>query len=92
MTPVEKKAVDQPGPPAAPAVTDPEFMQALLAAHRQLEIPELLRALLEPVRKWTGAEFGIGLGASGEGRALIPLAASTSMEDERAREIGRAHV
>jgi diguanylate cyclase (GGDEF)-like protein len=68
---------------------DQEFLQALLSMHRHLELPDLLGALLEPSRKWCGAEFGIGLGASGEGRAFIPLAASVSMEDPRVGAFSR---
>jgi len=69
--------------------SDPEFVQALLGAHRQLEIPGLLQALLEPTMRWCGAEFGIGIGAGGGGRAFVPLAASTALDDPRAKAFER---
>ncbi len=89
MSPVGKKAPEQEVGLLGRVAGDPEFVQALLSMHRHLELPDLLGALLEPALKWCGAEFGIGLGASGEGRAFVPLAASVSMEDARVKAFSR---
>ena len=72
---------------------DPEFVQALLNAHRHLEIPQLLQALLEPTLRWSGPGVGIGLGpGEEEGRRLVPVTASSAMDDRRVRALAGVEV
>jgi diguanylate cyclase (GGDEF)-like protein len=73
--------------------SDPELVHVLLNVHRYLEIPQLLDALIEPVMRWCGAELAVGLAPIEEDRRrLAPVAASTDLDDDRVRSIGRAEV
>jgi diguanylate cyclase (GGDEF)-like protein len=69
--------------------SDSEIVLAVLAAHRHLDLPQLLRALLDAGVRWAGADLGVGLGDSGERRAFVPLAASVSTDDARIRAFTR---
>ena len=78
MSRLKKTAVDRPGLADAAIGADAGFVQALLAVHRHLDIPDLLGALLDAGMSWSDAGFGIGFGATEERRAFVPVAASTT--------------
>jgi len=79
----EKSAID---PHVA---ADPELVGALLFAYAELELPELLRSLLQTCHRWCGASCGFALGAVGERRAFVPLARTVSDDDPRAQAFRR---
>jgi diguanylate cyclase (GGDEF)-like protein len=62
---------------------DPELLRAVLAVHRELELPGQLRAMLDPASEWTGTDYGLAWGATGERRSFAPVAATLSDSDPR---------
>jgi len=67
-------------------MSDPECAVALLEAHRKLDLPGLLSALLLPCVRWSDAICGFGLGPGGEeGQYYVPLAVAPKARDERAK-------
>lgn len=84
MTPAEKKAVGDPPLLDPQQGADAEFIAALLAAYGELELADLLQALLDPAVRWCGSSSGFALGAVGERRAFIPLARTVGDDDPRA--------
>ena len=69
--------------------TDAKFIGALLAAYGELELADLLQALLEPAARWCEASSGFALGAVGERRAFVPLARTVADDDPRAEAFKR---
>jgi diguanylate cyclase (GGDEF)-like protein len=63
--------------------SDPEFVQALLAVYRHIDLADQLQALLEYSVRWSGAEAGVGLGAAEERRTFVPLAGTFPPDDAR---------
>jgi diguanylate cyclase (GGDEF)-like protein len=62
---------------------DPEFVQALLAVYRHLDLADQFEALLEHAIRWSGAGCGVGLGAAEDRRAFVPLSGTIPPEDPR---------
>jgi diguanylate cyclase (GGDEF)-like protein len=67
----------------AAGTADQAFVQALIGVYRELDVPDLLRALLTPMMEWTGAGFGAGLGLAQERRVLVPMVGVPDREDAR---------
>jgi len=82
----KKRVVKQPV--KVGSLSDPEIVQALLEVHRHLELGEQLEALLESTVRWSGASFGIGLGAAEDRRTFVPLAGTVPPEDDRYKAFG----
>jgi len=79
------KGVVRVSDPGFDAGDELELLDALLAAHRQLEFPDLLDVLLAAAAGWAGAQLGFALGEPEEGRRLQLLASTLGPEDPRGR-------
>jgi diguanylate cyclase (GGDEF)-like protein len=84
--------------PAAPggvaetgSISEARFSAALLSAYRELELPAQFRGLIECAVDWTGAAWGIGLGAAEARRVFVPLFATIPEEDPRFKAFVRLH-
>lgn len=85
MTTTSRKAVV--GAPAQELRDDPELLQAVLDAHRCLEMTELLDVLLRYAMRWSGASEALAWGSAGEGRSFRRAAASFGRDDPRYQSI-----
>lgn len=84
----EKKTRSVKQPVEAGSLSDPEFVQALLAVYRQFELGEQLEALLESTVLWSGASCGVGMGAVEDRRTIVPLAGTIPPDDDRFKAFG----
>ena len=69
--------------------SDAEFIGALLGVYGELELADLLQALLDTAVRWCGSSCGFALGAVGERRAFVPLAGTVPADDPRAEAFKR---
>ncbi|NIM01043.1 MAG: diguanylate cyclase [Acidobacteria bacterium] len=81
MTTTTRKAVEDA--PVCRLRDDPELLEAVLEAHRCLEMSELLSVLLRYAMGWSGATVGLAWGSAGEGRSFRRAAASFGRDDPR---------
>jgi diguanylate cyclase (GGDEF)-like protein len=83
LSSVGKKAVRTADQGRAGADLDADFVQALLAAFRRLEVADHVQELLAAAAGWTGASFGVGFSVEQGRRNLVPVASTTDAEDPR---------
>jgi len=88
-------AESKPAPPGGVAesrsISEARFSEALLTAYKELELPAQFRWLVECGVGWTGATYGIGLGAAEARRVFVPLFATFPEEDARFKAFTRLH-
>ena len=84
MTTSRKAVADAP---ARELRDDPELFEAVLDAHRSLEMSELLDVLLRYAMRWSGAAVALAWGSAGEGRSFRRAAASFGRDDPRYQSI-----
>jgi len=74
---------------------DREVSEALLRAHRNLDLADVIAALLEPVRAWTGAEAAFAYVPGDRAGVSVPSVATVNEDDPRRtwlRELERARI